>query len=51
MKIVKYKTLQELEIASLEFNPIKMIFKTDVSHSFRIYNEFGNTLEFHVYYF
>jgi hypothetical protein len=50
MKIIKYESLEDIELASLEFEPIKMIYKTDISHSFRIYDTFGNTLQFHVYY-
>lgn len=50
MEIIRYSTEQELHEAAERKGKVADVYSCDVSTSFRIYNERGNALEFHVFY-
>ena len=50
MKIIKHNSELEVKVAAERLKRERDVFDTGISISFRVYDQHGNTLEFHVYY-
>lgn len=50
MRIIKYMSELEVKVQAEHLKRDKDVFDTEISVSFRVYDEFGNTLELHIFY-
>lgn len=50
MKIIRYDSSLEVQVMAEHLKRNQDVFDTVISTSFRVFDEYGNTIEFHVYY-